>query len=167
MASSIKEAPMSKKKNSNLTIRELDPEEMPGIFPIIKLHNPKLSKRAFDNHLKAMLPLGYHAVVAFDDAKIVAVCGYWIRRRFWCGKQFDIDNFYIDPAYRGDGLGTTMMECMEQKAIDENCELIVLDVYADNTRGHRFYHRMGYVITGYHFTKIPGSATPYARKNRS
>jgi ribosomal protein S18 acetylase RimI-like enzyme len=105
-------------------------------------------------------------LAAFDGAKMVGVTGFWVRTRFWCGRQFDVDNFYIRADYRNLGLGTRLMAWLEKQALAEDCALMVLDVYADNNLAQRFYHRMGFVITGYHFTKVPGTNTPYIPKNR-
>jgi ribosomal protein S18 acetylase RimI-like enzyme len=156
---------MKKIAPSPITLRELTLEEMPGIFPLIKAHNPKMTKTLFRDRLTAMLPLGYRALAAFQGEAMVAVSGFWIRTRFWCGKQLDVDNFFVDEACRSGGVGAQMLGWLEQKALAEDCELMVLDVYSDNTLAQRFYHRMGFTITGYHFTKIPGTTTPYGRSN--
>lgn len=147
----------------NLTLRELAPGEMKRLFPLIAAHNPGMTQAKFNAGLKEMLPLGYRALAAFDGKTIVAISGFWLRTRFWCGRQLDVDNFFVDEAYRSYGLGSRMIEWLEEEALREKCSLMVLDVYADNNLAQRFYHRMGFVITGYHFTKVPGSNAPFGR----
>jgi ribosomal protein S18 acetylase RimI-like enzyme len=145
------------------TIRALEPAEMLGIFPLIKQLNPTMGKALFAKRLKAMLAGGYGAVAVFDGKTIVALSGFWIRTRFWCGKQLDIDNVIVDKAYRGKGLGTRMNEWLENLAKKESIELIVLDSYATAHKAHAFYHRQGYGITGYHFTKSPLTGKPFRK----
>lgn len=148
---------------AKITLRELKPAEIPSIFPLVNLHNARVTKARFTKALKEMLPYGYHAVAAFDGARMVGVSGFWLRSRFWCGRQLDIDNFFVHPDYRGAGVGKRLVEWLEARAIREKCELIVLDAYADSFLAHRFYHREGFVATGTHFTKVPGTTAPFQR----
>lgn len=151
------------KPATNIALRELKKSEIPGIFPLISLHNPKITKRLFTERLKDMLPFGYRAMAAFDGKRMVAVSGFWIHSRFWCGRHLDIDNFFVHPDYRGAKLGSKLVAWLEGKALKEKCELIVLDAYADSFLAHRFYYREGFVATGTHFTKVPGTTAPFTR----
>ncbi|MFZ4541932.1 MAG: GNAT family N-acetyltransferase [Rickettsiales bacterium] len=146
-----------------ITLRQLDPAEIPGIFTLINLHNPKITKPLFTKRLADMLPFGYHAVGAFAGKRMVGVSGFWLRSRFWCGRQLDIDNFFVHPDFRRFGIGKQLVEWLEAYALKEKCDLIVLDAYADSFLAHRFYHREGFVATGSHFTKIPGTNDPFTR----
>ena len=146
-----------------IRLRELSPAEIPSIFPLVQMHNPGMSKATFNARLKDMLPYGYYAVAAFDGEKMVAVSGFWLRSRFWCGRQLDIDNFFVHPDYRGAGLGKKLVMWLEKRALTEKCELIVLDAYADGFLAHRFYHTQGFVATGSHFTKVPGTNVPWGK----
>lgn len=155
------------KTKTKITLRELKPAEIKGIFPLIHLHNPGITKPLFTKRLADMLPHGYRAVAAFDGKTMVAVSGFWLRSRFWCGRQLDIDNFFVHPDYRGDGLGKKLVDWLEKRALKEQCELIVLDAYADSFLAHRFYHREGFVATGTHFTKVPGTTVPWSIKKKT
>jgi GNAT superfamily N-acetyltransferase len=146
-----------------ITLRQLKPADIPGIFPLVNMHNPLVTKARFTRCLKEMLPYGYHAVAAFDGARMVGISGFWLRSRFWCGHQLDIDNFFVHPDYRGRGVGSMLVAWLEKKALAEKCELMVLDAYADSFLAHRFYHREGFVATGSHFTKVPGQKAPFMR----
>ena len=146
-----------------ITLRELKPAEIPSIFTLVNLNNPRITKAIFTHRLKDMMPLGYHAVAAFDGATMVAISGFWLRSRFWCGRQMDIDNFFVHPDYRSAGLGKKLIAWLEKRALAEKCELIVLDCYVDYFHAHRFYQREGFVTTGYHFTKVPGTNVPFGR----
>lgn len=147
----------------SIRIRELKAVEIPSIFPLVHMNNPNITKAIFTRRLADMLPYGYHAVAAFDGEKMVGISGFWLRSRFWCGRQLDIDNFFVDPAYRSHGIGKKLVQWLEKRAIAEQCELIVLDTYADYFLAQRFYHREGFVSTGYHMTKVPGTSVPFGR----
>lgn len=144
-----------------VTIRELKPREMPSIWPLIAEHNPGMRKPLFSRRLKAMQALGYHAVAAFEGSRMIAVSGFWLGMRFWCGRHLEVDNFIVTATHRRSGIGAELLRWLEQKAQAECCELMGLDVYSDSFLAHRFYHRHGFVMTGYHMTKVPGSSTPF------
>lgn len=146
-----------------IRLRALSPEEIPDIFPLMQLNNPKLTRALFTKRLKDMIPYGYHAVGAYDGERMVGVSGFWLRSRFWCGRQLDIDNFFVHPEYRSHGIGKKLVAWLEKRAIAEKCDLIVLDTYADYFLAQRFYHREGFIATGSHFTKVPGTNVPFTR----
>ena len=146
-----------------LRIRELTATEFPSMFALVHLNNPKVTKAMFTKRLADMLPFGYHAVAAFHGEKMIGISGFWLRSRFWCGRQMDIDNFFIHREYRNGGLGKKLVQWLEKRAITEQCELIVLDTYADYFLAQRFYHREGFVSTGVHMTKVPGTNVPFGR----
>jgi len=152
------------KISTSITVRELEAAELPRLFALINLHNPSLDQAMFDRRLREMIPLGYRAVAAFVGDELVGCCGFWLRTRFWSGHEFDIDNFVVHPDQRGQKIGEQLLQWLEAKALEAQCDLIVLDAYADSFRAHRFYIKNGYSLTGYHITKIPGSNDPFEKK---
>lgn len=159
-------ATSSSRRTARLTVRELRPGEIPEIFPLIQALNPNITRRVFTTRLKKMMPLGYRVMAVFDGTKMVGISGFWLWTRFWCGTHLDIDNFVVDPAYRGRRVGEKLVAWLEKIAIAEKADLMVLDVYAENHLAQRFYFRAGFTATGKHFTKIPGSNTPFGACNR-
>ncbi len=152
------------KISTSFTLRELAPAEMGSLFPLIHLHNPSIDQPAFDRRVNEMLPLGYRAMGAFDGETMIGCCGFWLRTRFWCGREFDIDNFVVHPDWRNQKIGEAMLQWLETKAMEHQCELIVLDAYADSFRAHRFYLKNGFSLTGYHITKVPGTNAPFEKQ---
>ena len=150
--------------STQITVRELTADELPALFPLIHLHNPVIDAPLFAKRLGEMTALGYRAMAAFMGDAMVGCCGFWLRTRFWSGREFDIDNFVVHPDYRSQKIGEVMLQWLEAKALESGCELIVLDAYADSFRAHRFYLKNGFSLTGYHITKIPGSSAPFEKK---
>lgn len=150
--------------STQITVRELATNELPALFPLIHLHNPSMDEALFRQRLAEMVPLHYRAMGAFMGNEMIGCCGFWLRTRFWCGKEFDIDNFVVHPEYRSQKIGEVMLQWLEAKAQESGCELMVLDAYADSFRAHRFYLRHGFSLTGYHITKVPGSNAPFEKK---
>jgi GNAT superfamily N-acetyltransferase len=137
----------------SIDIRELDEAEIAGMYPLLTQLNPNMSEARFREALAEMLPRGYRCIGAFEAGVMIGVCGFTLGYRFWCGRQLDLDNFVIDAAARGKQVGQKMLRWLEALAAREQCHIIVLDSYATATDAHRFYHREGYTILGYHFVK--------------
>lgn len=143
------------------TVRELKSSELALLFPLVNGNNPSVTRPVFTRRLAAMKKLGYRAIGIFEGKKLIACSGFWLRTRFWSGLELDIDNFYVEERYRSKKLGSHMLAWFENFALENKVELIVLDTYADYFLAQRFYVRGGFVHTGYHMTKIPGSTRPY------
>ncbi len=161
---------MTKKSTASskprIALRELSAAEIPSILPLIQHLNPSMTKRLFTARLKDMLPQGYGVVAAFAGDDMVGISGFWLRTRFWCGKQLDIDNFVVHEHWRSSGIGQKLLAWLEKRAIAEKCELMVLDTYVSYFLAQRFYFRNGFTHTGYHMTKIPGSTVPFGQCNK-
>lgn len=135
-------------------VRELSLEEIPRIEPLIcALNTPHMDSAGFHKHLQAMLAQGYRCAGVWNTDELIGVAGFWIFTRFWCGKQMDVDNVIIAEAYRHLGLGKKLMAWLEEKALSEGVETMVLDSYSAADKAHRFYFSQGYFIKGYHFIK--------------
>lgn len=137
-----------------LTFRELaNDAEFSAMWPLIAQLGHEMNESEFHVRLLTMRASGYRCMAAFEGEKIIALAGFWMLTRFWCGKNVDIDNVIVDEAHRNAGLGNKLMERIEAVAKAEGCNIAVLDTYASNHASHRFYIRNGYDLVGYHFVK--------------
>lgn len=55
-----------------------------------------------------------------------------------------VENLYVEPAYRNEGVGTALLNRAEQELSDRGVDVVALDVMADNEEGRRFYREQGY-----------------------
>ncbi|MCH8062578.1 MAG: GNAT family N-acetyltransferase [Chloroflexi bacterium] len=60
----------------------------------------------------------------------------------------DLEDLFVIPDYRSNGIGTRLLECAEQTAVERGNTRIGLGVGVDNPRARRFYLRLGYRETG-------------------
>ncbi|AFY97039.1 GNAT family N-acetyltransferase [Chamaesiphon minutus] len=60
------------------------------------------------------------------------------------GKDAFIDEFYINPEFRGRGIGTQTLESIELAAKDLDIRAIHLEVARTNTKAHRLYERSNF-----------------------
>ncbi|WP_087017366.1 GNAT family N-acetyltransferase [Thaumasiovibrio subtropicus] len=62
-------------------------------------------------------------------------------------KEMVLDGLVIDSAYRGEGLGTRLLDACKALAIEQNYQSLRLDVIDSNSRARALYEREGFVET--------------------
>lgn len=55
-----------------------------------------------------------------------------------------VENLYVVPDRRGEGLGTRLLEAAEAALRDDGADVVTLDVLADNEAARAFYRSKGY-----------------------
>jgi GNAT superfamily N-acetyltransferase len=112
-----------------------------------------LTQEAYARMLPEMVAHNYFQVVVGTHGEAIAVSGYWIGHKLYCGKYLEIDNFVVDEAHRSSGVGSLVLEWLEREAHREGCALLMLDAYVENFKAHRFYYRHGFHARGFHYLK--------------
>lgn len=132
---------------------ELNKAQMEGVFHLIQQLNPKMTKEEYGKRLEDMLRYPYKMLGVFEGDTCVAVSGYWVMTKLYCGKYLELDNVVVDIAFRSHGIGKMMCDVIQKIALQENCLVMMLDAYIPNTRAHEFYEAFGFAKKGYHFVK--------------
>lgn len=57
-----------------------------------------------------------------------------------------LSNLYVVPDRRGEGIGTALLEAVEERCLDWGVEAVVLEVLAANEDARRFYRERGYEV---------------------
>lgn len=65
-------------------------------------------------------------------------------------KTIEITDFYVEPFFVRQGIGTLLIEAMIQQARKKAYNTIILWVIKDNTKARKFYEANGFVSTGKH-----------------
>jgi GNAT superfamily N-acetyltransferase len=128
--------------------------EMLAQLEVLQFLYPSLTHEQYANELDLMLPCNYSQLAVFDQDKCIAICGVWMGNKLWIGKYLELDNIVVDPAYRSQGVGDLIFQTLEQKAIDESCNMLALDSYTSNFKAHKFFYNQGYGPKGFHFVKL-------------
>ena len=137
-----------------MQIKELTTiDEMLEQFEMIQHLYPNLALEKYRDYLQKMIPNNYKQLVVIIDNQCVAMSGFWTNIKLWTGKYIEIDNFVVHPEYRKKGYGKIMTDYLNQKAVNENCNCIVLDAFTSNFLAHKFYYNQGYEPKGFHFIK--------------
>ncbi|MBS1583785.1 MAG: GNAT family N-acetyltransferase [Bacteroidetes bacterium] len=137
-----------------ITLRKLTTvEEMLPHWRLVVQLTPDLSPEAYGALLREMVPHNYFQVAAFEGEACIGLSGYWIGHKLYSGKCLEIDNFIVDEAHRGQGVGERLVDRMAEEARREGCRLLMLDAYVENFQAHRFYYRNGFHARGFHYLK--------------
>lgn len=138
-----------------MEVRELkNLEDMIPHLAVLQELYPKLDLESYRSMLENMIPNNYAQVGIFIQDKCVAISGYWLGTKLWCGPYLELDNVIVCEEARGTGAGKLIQSYLEEKAKQLNCSIMVLDAYANNFKAHRFYYNQGYAPRGFHFIKI-------------
>jgi GNAT superfamily N-acetyltransferase len=93
-------------------------------------------------------------VCANDSDKIVGFASLTIKNSLWQeGFLGHVDEFIVDGAYRGRGIGTQLLDHIISLAKLKGCHRIELDTAFHRQDAHRFYEKHGFENRGYIFTK--------------
>lgn len=128
--------------------------EMLEQLPIIQELYPEYTIEIYGNLLDKMIPLNYKQLVVVENGVTMGLAGFWISTKLWSGQYLELDNVVVHQDFRSKGIGSIMTKYLNQKAIDENCHMIVLDAYTTNFGAQKFYMNHGFVPKGFHFVKF-------------
>jgi diamine N-acetyltransferase len=86
----------------------------------------------------------FHGFVAETaDDKIIGYASYFFCYYTWVGKSLYLDDLYIQPEYRGKGIGKDLIRKVIEKAKDTGCHKVRWQVSKWNTPAIDFYKRIG------------------------
>ena len=89
-----------------MEIRELHTlEEMLPFLSVVKELYPNLTAEYYEELLERMIPHNYHQIGVSKNNECIAISGYWIGRKLWCGLYLELDNVVVKASERGSGAG--------------------------------------------------------------
>ena len=135
------------------TARLLAPAEWPAAVAVARHLDPTIPDAVRAGYLPEMAAQGYRCAGVFDGDRLVGVCGLWETTRFYSGRQVEVDNVVVLPAYRSRGVGRVLMAWVYADARARGCRTVELNAYTANHRAHAFYEADGFVKLGYHMQK--------------
>ena len=70
-----------------------------------------------------------------------------------CGWVYEIQELYVLPAHRSNGVGAAMVAAVENELLSRECVLLEVVSNMRRTRAHTFYEAIGFIKTSYRFAK--------------
>jgi len=84
--------------------------------------------------------------VALVDDAIVGMTLYYTTFSTWKGKMLYLEDFYIEPRYRGNGIGVALFDLFLATAKNQGCVMTKWQVLDWNTSAVNFYLKRGATI---------------------
>lgn len=125
--------------------------EMLPLYPLIRQLSPGVTEDRYAHLLDDMLEHGYRMAAVFEGDVCLGLSGFWVSTKIYSGRYMELDNVVIDAAHRSRGVGKLLYDFLYEIAVQEGCEILMLDAYLENEKAHAFYEREGFVKRGYHF----------------
>ncbi|WP_082084339.1 GNAT family N-acetyltransferase [Flavobacterium sp. 316] len=122
-------------------------------FHVIQQMYPDYTLQKYESLLDEMLPLQYKQVAVIEKDICIGLAGFWIATKLWSGKYLELDNVIVHSSHRSKGIGELIVKYLNQKAAENDCNVLVLDAYTSNYRAQKFFFNHGFVPQGFHFVK--------------
>ena len=134
----------------DINIRKATENDFPAIFGLItELAEYEESLDKVSNSLELMYEQKdyFNCYVAETEEKeIVGMALYYFSYYTWVGKTLYLDDLYVKEAWRGNGLGTRLMDKMFEIAKAEKCNRFRLQVLNWNESAIKLYEKSGFTV---------------------
>ena len=129
-------------------IRRLQKEDLPTLASLFKqFWNEDSQAEAMQNQFDHMREEGHYILLgAFIDNRLVgSVMGIICRELYGpCQPFMLLENFIVDNALRGKGIGKKLIAEIEKIALEHNCKYTMLITDTHRTDARAFYNSAGY-----------------------
>ncbi len=135
-----------------IRIAESD-DEIRRCLPVLQQLRLALTADALVDFAHRMAAHGFRLAYAADEqGDVRAVAGYRVTEMLRTGLMLEIDDLVTDAAARSAGYGGALLQWLRTHARALGCSVLELDSGVHRHGAHRFYHRHGLHILGYHFS---------------
>lgn len=139
----------------NLIFKPISKESISQIMPLLTIVNTTTPTDILKLRVEEMTTYSnYECVGAFDNDKLIGICGLWYSTRHYIGKSVEPDHVVIDETYRGKNIGKQFFTWIYEYTKSKGCEAMELNTYTGNRKSHKFYYNEGFEIYGFHFLKV-------------
>lgn len=88
----------------------------------------------------------FNCYVAEIGDEIIGMALYFFAYYTWVGKSLYLDDLYVKEKYRGNNVGSMLMQKMMEVAKAENCKRLRLQVLHWNEPAIDFYNKSGFTV---------------------
>ena len=135
---------------NNITIRQFTEQDIEAIYELIQQF--AAFQKSEDKVLITVEQMKrdkelFQCLVAENTGKnIIGFASYFYAYYSWSGKAIYLDDLYVQPTHRKQGIGTALLNGIVQLGRDTNCIKVRWQVSNWNKNGIDFYRRFGATI---------------------
>jgi len=133
----------------DVTLRKATEDDFPAIMGLIR------ELAIFENGLERVKNTVeqmqeerdfFHCYLAEKDGEAVGMALYFFAYYTWVGKTLYLDDLYVKEKYRGNKIGSLLMQKMMDVAKEEKCKRLRLQVLHWNDKAIEFYKKSGFIV---------------------
>ena len=140
-----------------VTIRECTKEDfgrisklLAQLWPEKTLDKPKL-QQVF---LRGLSSDSQEYICAVVENNIVGFGSFSVKNSLWqAGLICRVDELVVDKEYRGQGIGSKLLERITNMAKEKGCRMLELESAFDRTQAHKFYERNAFDKRAFRFSR--------------
>ena len=114
---------------------------------------PHVAAGEFVPRVQAQQAEGFQLAYVEDQDEVVAVAGFRVMEMLATGRTMYVDDLVTDETRRSRGYGKAMLEWLQVRAREEDCQTFSLDSGTHRQEAHAFYFRERMRVTSFHFAK--------------
>lgn len=135
-----------------ITIRKTEPKDYPAVLELIKelaLFERAPEKVTNTVELMSEEDKYFHSIVAEkEDGEIVGMAIYFFAYYTWVGKSLYLDDIVVKEQFRGNKIGTKLLDKVIEFGKENNCKRIRWQVLDWNINAIEFYRKYGAKLDG-------------------
>jgi len=148
-------------------LRDVRPADVPDVLRLIRglaeyerlLHEVVMTESELHAALFGARPLAY-AQLAEADGKAVGLALWYHTFSTFCGRpDIFLEDLFVEPEYRGRGIGLALLRYLAQRAVSEKCRRVEWRVLNWNAPSIAFYESLGATrMADWHVRRLEGNA---------
>ncbi len=133
-------------------------EEILDTLAVLTQIYTDLNQDTYVEDILNMMQRGYKMAGVFENAntpdnRCIGVIGIRIIRKLHHGKAIEIEDFMIDRAKRGIGVGKMLMRWVEWQAANFGCNNIIGTLETKRLESQKIFSREKFILDGFFFKK--------------
>lgn len=148
-------------------VREATPADVPDLLRLVRalaeyehlLHEVVMTEADLHAALFSPQPHAYALLAEVDGAVVGLALWYYTFSTFRGRPDIFLEDLFVEPAYRGQGIGLALLRHLAQRAVAENCRRIEWRVLDWNAPSIAFYESLGATkMQDWHVRQLGGLA---------
>jgi GNAT superfamily N-acetyltransferase len=133
-------------------------EEIAQTYAVLTQIYENLKEETYVEEILNMMQRGYKMAGVFESPSVentrcIGVIGVRIIRKIQHGKTIEIEDFMIDRAKRGIGVGKMLIRWVDWQAMNFGCTNIIGTLQTKRQESQKIFSREKFILDGFFFKK--------------
>jgi GNAT superfamily N-acetyltransferase len=149
------------------TLSDAVPADVPDVLRLVRglaeyerlLHEVVMTEADLHAALFSPQPRAYAVLAHADGAAVGLALWYYTFSTFRGRPDIFLEDLFVEPAFRGQGIGLALLRHLAQRAVAENCRRVEWRVLNWNAPSIAFYESLGATtMQDWHVRQLGGEA---------